>query len=149
MRRRFARVRRPVAAVGQRLGPMRGEGLRAVVRAGRRDAGSSTVPAVGIAAVAVALAVMVGTIAQGMSARIRADTAADLAALAVVQAAGTDACDVAEEVAQRNGATVTECISRPDLGRSTVTVEVPLGVSIAGVGDDLSVKGTAVAGRAE
>jgi hypothetical protein len=44
---------------------------------------------------------------------------------------------------------VTECISRPDLGRSTVTVEVPLGVSIAGVGDDLTVEGTAVAGRAE
>ena len=56
------------------------------------DAGSSTVPAVGIAAVAVALALMVGVIAQGMSARVRADTAADLAALAVVQAAGTDAC---------------------------------------------------------
>ncbi|HJG80890.1 MAG TPA: flp pilus-assembly TadE/G-like family protein [Brevibacterium senegalense] len=115
----------------------------------RRDEGSSTVPAVGIATVAVALALMVGTIAQGMSARVRADTAADLAALAVVQAAGTDACDVADEVAQRNGATVTECISRPDLGKSTVTVEVPLGISVAGVGDDLTVKGTAVAGRAE
>lgn len=113
------------------------------------DAGSSTVPAVGIAAVAVALALMVGVIAQGMSARVRADTAADLAALAVVQAAGTDACEVAQEVARRNGATVAECISRPDLGRSSVTVEVPLGLSIAGLGDDLTVKGSAVAGRAE
>ena len=113
------------------------------------DAGSSTVPAVGIAAVAVALALMVGVIAQGMSARVRADTAADLAALAVVQAAGTDACEVAQEVARRNGATDAECISRPDLGRSSVTVEVPLGISIAGLGDDLTVKGSAVAGRAE
>ena len=149
MRRLFARARRPVAEdcspvrVALRAGPRAGVGVS------RRDEGSSTVPAVGIATVAVALALMVGTIAQGMSARVRADTAADLAALAVVQAAGTDACDVADEVAQRNGATVTECISRPDLGKSTVTVEVPLGIYVAGVGDDLTVKGTAVAGRAE
>lgn len=113
------------------------------------DAGSSTVPAVGVAVIAVALALMVGTIGQGMDARARADAAADLAAIAVVQVQAEDGCTIAEEVAKRNGATVTECISRPDLGTATVTVEAPLGIRIPRKGDDLAVKATAVAGRAE
>lgn len=115
----------------------------------RGDEGSSTVPAVGVAAVAVALALMVGTIAQGLGARSRADTAADLAALAAVQVAGDDGCGTAEEVAERNGATVAECIARPDLGKATVTVEVPLGVRIPGMGEALKVSAKAVAGRPE
>lgn len=115
----------------------------------RNDAGASTVPAVGIAALAVALALLLGAIAQGLGARSRADTAADLAAVAVVQAAGSDTCAAGEEVARRNGATVKECISRPDLGRATVTVTVPLGIAVAGLGDDLTVTGTAVAGRSQ
>ena len=49
------------------------------------DAGSTTVPAIGIAGAAAALALMVGTIGQGLVAGARADAAADLAAIAVVQ----------------------------------------------------------------
>lgn len=113
------------------------------------DEGSSTVPAVGIAGAAAALALMVGTIGQGLDARARADAAADLAAIAVVQVQGEDGCAIAEEVARRNGATLTECISRPDLGTATVTVEAPLGTRIPGKGEDLVVEATAVAGRAE
>lgn len=113
------------------------------------DAGSSTVPAVGIAGAAAALALMVGTIGQGLEARARADAAADLAAIAAVQVQGDDGCAVAEEVAKRNGATTTECITRPDLGTATVTVEAPLGIRLPGKGDDLAVEATAVAGRAE
>lgn len=124
--------------------------VRETLKGSRRgDEGSSTVPAVGVAAVAVALALMVGTIGQGLGARSRADTAADLAALAAVQVAGDDGCGVAEEVAKRNGATVTECISRPDLGKATVTVEVALGIQMPGKKDALTVSATAVAGRVE
>ncbi|MGO1398770.1 MAG: Rv3654c family TadE-like protein [Brevibacterium yomogidense] len=113
------------------------------------DAGSTTVPAIGIAGAAAALALMVGTIGQGLVAGARADAAADLAAIAVVQVQGEDGCATAEEVATRNGATITECIARPDLGTATVTVEAPLGIRIPGLGDDLTVEATAVAGRAE
>ncbi|SMY10625.1 Rv3654c family TadE-like protein [Brevibacterium jeotgali] len=113
------------------------------------DAGSSTVPAVGIAGAAAALALMVGTIGQGLDARARADAAADLAAIAVVQVQGENGCATAEEVAERNGARVSECITRPDLGTATVTVEAPLGIRIPGTDDDLTVEATAVAGRAE
>lgn len=113
------------------------------------DEGSSTVPAVGIAGAAVALALMVGTIGQGLGARARADAAADLAAIAAVQTAGGDACAVAAEVAQRNGTRVIECIARPDLGKATVTVEAPLGVRIPGQDEDLAIEATAVAGRPE
>ncbi len=115
-------------------------------RAQPSDAGSSTVPAVGIAGVAAALALAVGTIGQGLDARARADAAADLAALAAVQVQGDEGCATAEEVAQRNGATLTACITRPDLGTATVTVERPLGIRIPGTGD-LAVGATAVAGR--
>lgn len=113
------------------------------------DAGSSTVPAVGIAGAAAAIALMVGTIGQGLDARARADAAADLAAIAVVQVQGEDGCAIAEEVAERNGATVSECITRPDLGTATVTVEAPLGIRVPGMDDDLTVEAIAVAGRAE
>lgn len=113
------------------------------------DAGSSTVPAVGIAVAAAALALMVGTIGQGLDARARADAAADLAAIAAVQVQGEDGCAIAEDVAKRNGATITECITRPDLGTATVTVEALLSIRVPGMDDDLTVEATAVAGRAE
>ncbi|GAA4515111.1 Rv3654c family TadE-like protein [Brevibacterium yomogidense] len=131
------------------VGPWNAGAGRLSEGVGRRDEGSSTVPAVGVAAVAVALALMVGTIGQGLGARSRADTAADLAALAAAQVAGDDGCGIAEEVAKRNGATVTECITRPDLGKATVTVEVPSGVRVPGKPDALKVSAKAVAGRAE
>uniref|UniRef100_UPI0025BA570D Rv3654c family TadE-like protein n=1 Tax=Brevibacterium sp. TaxID=1701 RepID=UPI0025BA570D len=87
----------------------------------------------------------------GLRAKSQADAAADLAALAAVQAltAGEgEPCEVAEEVAERNGGSVTECIVRADLQRSALEVEVPIELRIPGLERKPVMKGEAVAGIA-
>ena len=127
---------------------MNGCGQRAELR---RDEGSSTVIGLGTASLAVVLALVVGAGGMGLRAKSQADAAADLAALAAVQAltAGEgEPCEVAEEVAERNGGSVTECIVRADLQRSALEVEVPIELRIPGLERKPVMKGEAVAGIA-
>lgn len=89
-----------------------------------RERGSGTVVVVGLVAVVVVLAATVGLVASAHLGRVRAQTAADLAALAgagdlvlplgvaLAGDAGRDtgtACVTARETAVRNGAELTGC----------------------------------------
>lgn len=89
----------------------------------RRDVGSGTVLVIGLVAVVALLALSLGTVAVGYQARSRAQTAADLAALAGANALDvprgvevaedarltTAPCARAGEAAHRNGARVVAC----------------------------------------
>ncbi|WP_169721489.1 Rv3654c family TadE-like protein [Brevibacterium album] len=129
---------------------------------GRRcDEGSSTVIGLGTASLAMTLVLVVGAVSMGLRARSQADAAADLAALAAAQTlawsgpgdggtteGGTaDPCAMAEEVAERNGAELSECIVRPDLQRAKVEVEVPVALSAPGLERRPVMRAEAVAGR--
>lgn len=119
--------------------------------AGRRDAGTSTVVAVGGCALAAAAILALGMLGRGVVLVARADSAADLAALAAASALVSgrdDPCAEAEAVAERNGAEVSECIARADLGTVAVTVSVPIDPPIPGVHADEAVS-RAVAGAAD
>lgn len=77
-----------------------------------RDRGSMTVLMLGVIAGALVLAVLVGGLVRGITARGHAQAAADLGALAAGEVAavgGPDPCDVARRVAERNGAALTRC----------------------------------------
>jgi secretion/DNA translocation related TadE-like protein len=92
------------------------------------DAGSGTVLVIGLVAVAVVLAGGLALVAAGYLARSRAQTGADLAALAAAGAlsappgvrvapeaqAAADPCGRAREAATRNGVLLTGCDVRPD-----------------------------------
>jgi hypothetical protein len=126
------------------------------VRSGRRepggagdagDAGSGSVLIIGVVAVVVVLCAALGVLLRAESARQGAQTAADLAALAaassvalppglILQEPGgptrtgsTTACDLAGQVATRNGAVLTSCRL---LGRGVVEVTTSRS---AGIGD--------------
>lgn len=87
------------------------------------DAGSGTVLAVGLVAVAILLAAALAVLAQAAAARHRAEAAADLAALAAADAllgrAEGEPCARAARTAAANGAMLTSC--RPGAG-GVVTV---------------------------
>jgi secretion/DNA translocation related TadE-like protein len=96
--------------------------------AGGTEDGSASVLVIALAVSAFFLAALIVLLGTAATLNARAATAADLAALAAAQAltghTGEDACDAAERIAERNGATLTGCIARPDLVRAGVTVEV-------------------------
>lgn len=80
----------------------------------RSDHGSGTVLVLAVVAVALALATTLAGLGQVVAGRAQAQTAADLAALAAATRLRTSAdvdasCDLAHEVAVRNGATLTGC----------------------------------------
>lgn len=91
---------------------------RLVARVVGHDAqrGSGTVLLLGVVAVVLMLGVALSTLASAQVARARAQSAADLAALAGAAAlrdasfgGGDDPCAVAAEVVRRNGARLASC----------------------------------------
>lgn len=100
-----------------------------------RDRGSGSVLVVGLLAVSVVLGAVVGLMAGVQGARARAQTAADLGALAAAQrlvAGGLEVCARALETVERNGAVLTGC---DQLGGAVVEVRVaarsPVGDALA------------------
>ena len=80
-------------------------------RAARPDRGASTIWVVGMCAVVTAAAVVVVGLALAITARHRAESAADLAALAGAVAGSTsaDPCPQARRAAEANGARLVSC----------------------------------------
>ncbi|WP_456844413.1 Rv3654c family TadE-like protein [Cellulomonas sp. P5_C6] len=103
--------------------------------AGAADRGSGTVLLLAVVGAAVSVAAMLGLLGSAQLARGRAQTAADLGALAgasrLLDAAG-DPCELAGEVVGRNGARLAGCV---DEGGGVVTVRVvvpgPAGDAVA------------------
>lgn len=108
-----------------------------------RDRGSVTVIMAAIAAVALMLVLVVVGLAQGMGARAAAQGAADLSALAAATAVlsdGTPPCDLAANVAQRNGAELSSCSVEGAIAEVRVSIRAgPFGAA----------SGTARAGPAD
>ncbi len=77
----------------------------------RDDSGAGTVLALAMVAVVLLLMAWLGLLAGAQEGRGRAQTAADLGAIAGAQGAlmGEDGCRVAEETVRRNGAVPTGC----------------------------------------
>ena len=77
-----------------------------------RDRGSMTVLMLGVIAGALVLAVLVGGLIRGVTARGHAQAAADLGALAAGEVAavgGPAPCEVAQLVVEHNGAALAAC----------------------------------------
>jgi len=98
-----------------------------------RDRGSVTVLIVAFIAVLGFVAVAIGAYGSAVIGRHRAETAADLAALAAavrVLDGASAACAVASQVAARNDGVLRSC----RLGGEDVEVEVSRSVEVAGLG---------------
>jgi secretion/DNA translocation related TadE-like protein len=112
------------------------------VRAQRGSASLIVAAALGFAAIFAAFS---ADVARVVSARARAQTAADAAALAAAQellAPSTVApSDVADEYAERHGARVVECRCGPGSDEVVVTVEIP--VELPYVRQERTVRATA------
>ena len=78
------------------------------------EAGSATIWTVGLICLLAALAVGIGLLGGALSAKARAQTGADFAALAAAQAhfygTANAPCAVATQVAQENAASLDSCI---------------------------------------
>lgn len=98
------------------------------------ERGSATVLILAVLAALLVAAMTVGVLAQGQVAAVRAQTAADAAALAAAPATfrGDDPARLAREYANANGAELVDCACLADPSwqtrRATVTVRVPLSV---------------------
>lgn len=98
------------------------------------ERGSATVLVLAVLGALVLAAAGIGVLAQGQVAAIRAQTAADAAALAAAPETflGGDPAILAREYAQANGAKLVECDCRLDptwqTRRVTVTVRVPMAI---------------------
>ncbi|SFF22443.1 helicase/secretion neighborhood TadE-like protein [Flavimobilis marinus] len=95
------------------------------------DRGSGSVLVLAVIAVALALALGLGLVARAHVARVGAESAADLAALAAATALarGGDACATARDVATSNGAEIVRCDTE---GTGAVQVEVSRDVPMLG-----------------
>lgn len=123
-----------IADVGARTGPGRRGSTDGRAGVGG-DEGSGTVLMLAVVAVVMVLAGLLGVLASAQGARVRAQTAADLAALAGAQRIATpshipldtaavvavDPCATARDVAARNGADLRSCAADAD-GVVEVTV---------------------------
>lgn len=100
---------------------------------GPGDRGSGTVLVLGIVGAAIVVATVLAALATAQGARGRAQTAADLGALAAATALrhGEDACEVAADAVRRNGADLVECLRQED-GVVRVETRYPLGVGVLG-----------------
>lgn len=105
----------------------------------RSDEGSASVLMLAVAATLVVLAVALGLLAQATVGRARAQSVADLSAIAaaraaqrssVVGVAGAEPCGLAAQVARHNGGTLTGC-AESDGATVTVTATVPTPVGPA------------------
>lgn len=105
---------------------------------GGGDEGSGSVLVVGLTALLLALTVLVLALGAAVAARHRAETAADLAALAgadvVLGRAAGDACTRAREVVVANGARFAGCAVQAD-ATVLVAAVVPLPGAFAAVGE--------------
>jgi secretion/DNA translocation related TadE-like protein len=104
--------------------------------AGRSDRGSGTVLVVGAVAVLLTLTVASLTVVSAVVAGHRAQSAADLAALAAASALGrgageAPACATAAVLARRNGGTLAECTTGAN---SDVELVVRLAPTMPGLG---------------
>lgn len=92
----------------------------------RRDRGAAAVWVLGCGAVVLAVGLFVLVRSLAVLARHRAETAADLAALAAASRIGVggDPCTSAGAVAAANGATVSSCLVRLGPGGRSGTVRV-------------------------
>ena len=101
-----------------------------------RERGSATVLAAAMVAVLAVCLVGAGGLLSAVVASHRARAAADMSALAAAGAllnptrAPRDPCDVAAEIADRNGGRVRSCVVRGDT--VTLKVVVPPSVSVLG-----------------
>lgn len=107
----------------------------------KNEQGSATVSILAMLGALLLAGAGIGVLAQGQVAAIRAQTAADAAALAAAPETflGGDPMALAREYAQANGATLTGCECPADATWQTrqvkVTVWVPLAIwSLGGVG---------------
>ena len=90
-----------------------------------RDRGSGTVLLLALVAVALVVAALLGLLASAQLGRGRAQTAADLGALAgaarLLEGRPGDPCPTVADVVRRNGGTLSSCT---DEGAGVVTVRV-------------------------
>ncbi len=107
----------------------------------RSEQGSATVLVLAVLGALLLAGAGIGVLAQGQVAAIRAQTAADAAALAAAPETflGGDPASLAREYAQANGATLILCECSVDetwqTRRVKVTVRVPLTIwTLGGVG---------------
>lgn len=110
------------------------------------EAGSVSVIAAAILAVLVVLALGAADLARVLTAAASAQTAADLAALAVAQELAIpgelDLVDIATEYADRNGAVAVACECATGTFEAIVTVRAAVG-PLALFADDRAVQATA------
>jgi secretion/DNA translocation related TadE-like protein len=90
------------------------------------DRGSATIWVLACCAVVLAIATVATVAALGVLARHRAESGADLAALAAAAriGVGDDECQAAAAIARRNGAEVRRCRVELDVGGRSGTVRV-------------------------
>ncbi|MGO2035906.1 MAG: Rv3654c family TadE-like protein [Brevibacterium sp.] len=100
---------------------------------------------VGLASMVLVLVTAIGSLGQAFVAHSRAQSAADLAALAAADAvrglATGEPCDIAKEVAKKNGGSVVDC--RASMSEQSAYVEVAVDIP----GPLPKVKEKAVAGK--
>ena len=105
---------------------------------GRGDRGSASVWVLACSALVLLVAVAVSLRAGAVLARHRAESAADLAALAAAARIGMadDVCAPAGPIARANGGALVRCRARlaPDGRSGSVDVEVSVAVRLPGVG---------------
>lgn len=125
-------------------------GRRARLRGLDRDAGSATIWVLGAISLIVLVAAVTTIRVAAVVVRHRAESAADLAALAGAQriGAGGGSCPAAAAIARRNGARLVACstILAPDLRSGTVTARVSITVRLPLAGTQ-DVTASARAGR--
>ncbi|PFG41898.1 secretion/DNA translocation related TadE-like protein [Isoptericola jiangsuensis] len=110
--------------------------MRGVARHHGAERGAGTVLLLGVVAVVLLCFLGLAALGAAQHARARAQSAADLAALAAATAArsGLDACTTASAVTRRNGGEQADCLPGPG-GTVTVTVVVPVrGPALPGAG---------------
>ncbi len=112
----------------------------------RREAGSVSVIVAAVLVALLVLALGAADVARVLRAAADAQTAADLASLAVAQElaipSGLDPTELAREYAERNGAAVASCACAPGTFEAVVTVRASVG-PLALFPDDRAVEATA------
>lgn len=85
---------------------------------------------VGLCSIVLILVTAVGSLGQAFAAHSQAQNAADLAALAAADAvrglATGEPCEIAEEVAERNGGRLDDCVASLSEQSAYVVVEVDI-----------------------
>lgn len=85
---------------------------------------------VGLCSIVLVLVTAVGSLSQAFAAHSQAQNAADLAALAAADAvrglATGEPCEIAKEVAERNGGSLSDCVASLSEQSAYVAVEVDI-----------------------